>query len=208
MIGRSALVIDKHELFRDAIARLLSREFGFHEIRTATNSTEARAYLADGYTPDLVTIDTPETNPSRSTDFDAILRDLPSARLAIVAESDRRDHVLEALAAGAHGFIPKNLPAAEIVDAFAVVLAGRVYVPAALNRRPSQPIPAAPSAKADVLGLTPRQRKVVDALLTGASNRNIAAQLGLAENTVKIHLAAIFRTLGVHSRSEAIVLLK
>jgi DNA-binding NarL/FixJ family response regulator len=90
-----------------------------------------------------------------------------------------------------------------MVAAVAQVLQGGVYVPRALTRRgveaPSRPPRTLPAVE----NLTGRQREVLDELLLGRSSKEIARSLGVAEGTIKIHLAAIYRALGVRTRSEA-----
>lgn len=204
----SALVVDDHELFRGGLKLLLQDLVGVTEVLEVGNFEDAHTAIADGFAPDLVTFDLNMPGLSGLDGLSAIVEALPSARVIVVTASEKRDDILGALGAGAHGYVPKSLPSAEISDAIRQVLAGRIYAPSALHRS-EKPTPApAELEMIEGYSFTARQRTVLASLLTGASTRKIANELKLAEGTVKIHLAAIYRILGVHSRAEAIAKLK
>jgi DNA-binding NarL/FixJ family response regulator len=119
--------------------------------------------------------------------------------------------VLLALEAGAHGYVPKSLGAAELAQALQVIRAGTIYVPAlladitAVAGEPTSPVirPEASSEASPLGAMTKRQRDVLELIVQGLSNKEIARELNLGEGTVKVHVAALFRTLGVTSRSAA-----
>ncbi len=205
----TVLIVDDHELFRGGLKLLLNEMVGFENIVEVGSFDQAQDAIAAGLSPDLVTFDLNMPGLSGEEGLAAVADALPSARLVVIAGSERREDILGALDAGAHGYIPKSFGAAESAAAIRDVLAGRIFVPPDLMRGD---LPA--QSRVTGAGLlkgyafTARQRSVVDCLLTGASTRKIAATLGLAEGTVKIHLAAIFRIVGVHSRAEVIAKLK
>jgi DNA-binding NarL/FixJ family response regulator len=118
--------------------------------------------------------------------------------------SEAKDDVLGSLSAGADGYLPKSLPVSEMIAAVRQVLAGAVYVPRALTRRGVEAPPRPARMLPGTENLTARQREVLDQLSLGRSSKEIARALGVAEGTVKIHLAAIYRALGVRTRAEAI----
>jgi len=136
------------------------------------------------------------------------LRDgFPEAKVAVVSALEGRAEIIAALGAGVHGYIPKSLPSAEIASAIRTVLDGGIYVPPALGRRQAEPAARASEAlEADKL--TSRQKEVLAELLKGRASKEIARTLDIAEGTVKIHLAAIYRALGVRTRAEAIARFK
>lgn len=211
MKQRRGLIVDDHELFRGGLRLLLQDLVNFAHIDEVGSLDEALAVLTAGDVPDLVTFDLSMPGLSGLEGLSAMVEALPGARIVVVSASESRDNILGALGAGAHGYIPKSLPSAEIVDAVEQVLAGRIFAPRALlnpERTPVSPPQKAAEPAASGTEFTPRQRAVLDALLTGASTRKIARDLNLAEGTVKIHLAAIYRQLGVHSRAEVIAKLK
>lgn len=134
-----------------------------------------------------------------------------ASRFAIVSALDSRKEILASLAAGFHGFISKHQSDVEIVSAINDLLSGRIYVPCLLGNA-DDPVPlgrekggAPPTilSEEDVAKLSPRQREVLFLLSGGASNKEIARNLKIAEATTKIHMAALLRALGVRNRTEA-----
>jgi DNA-binding NarL/FixJ family response regulator len=118
--------------------------------------------------------------------------------------------ILRALESGVHGYVPKSVGTAELPRALELVLAGIIFVPAFLAELPAEEDAYERPSRSRIDGLaseslTPRQRDVLQLLVRGSSNKEIAIALGLSEGTVKVHLAAVFRALGVNSRSAAAV---
>jgi DNA-binding NarL/FixJ family response regulator len=135
----------------------------------------------------------------------AALRDgFPEAKVAVISAWEERADILAALGAGVHGYIPKSLPSAQIATALQGILDGRIYVPAAMGKRDGGAETGGGGAKLDQDKLTLRQKDVLAELLKGQASKEIARTLDIAEGTVKIHLAAIYRALGVRTRAEAI----
>jgi len=120
--------------------------------------------------------------------------------------SDRREDILLALQAGVNGYIPKNMGLEKFSSALKQIIGGTVYVPPSIAS-PSITGPAdeiVATAESELAPtLTPRQKDVLTLVVKGNSNKEIAKELGLGEGTVKVHLASLFRTLGVHTRSAA-----
>lgn len=116
--------------------------------------------------------------------------------------------VRELLAAGAAGFIPKTDSAAVILQAMRLVLAGGTYAPVRLLSGDIDPLTGTavrrPSSSG-VEGLTGRQLDVLRLLAKGLPNKLIARELDLSEGTIKVHILAIFRTLNVSNRTEAVI---
>ena len=105
-------------------------------------------------------------------------------------------------------FIPKTMPRAALIAALNDVLAGRAYLPANLvSSSLVRPGPAAPGADPSKSSgdLTERQLEVLSLLVQGISNKGICQRLGISENTVKVHVSAIFRILGVANRTQAVL---
>jgi DNA-binding NarL/FixJ family response regulator len=131
----------------------------------------------------------------------------PSLRVAIVANDSERSLMLGALGEGAHGYIPKDLPAKEIAIAFRQIIAGHIYVPDRLADL-TAPAESPPPARGSVDHLTERQRDVLSFVRRGYTNKEIARALAITESTVKVHLASAFRQLGVHNRASAVAVLE
>ncbi|HEX6364381.1 MAG TPA: response regulator transcription factor [Albitalea sp.] len=191
------LLIDDHHLFRDAIALLIAQRFEGVAIEHASSLGEAKRALAlhPGIAIALLDLALPD---SRGCDGVRALRlAAPTTAVVVLSADERRETVLEAVDAGAAGFIPKTARPQELDAALRTVLDGRVFLPAATFA----PLPAA-AAPGE---LTARQLDVLRLLIAGRSNKLICRELALSESTVKTHLAAIFRKLGVDTRTQAVV---
>lgn len=205
-----AIVADDHELFRSALAEILRREFHFHRIIEAASLDAAVEHL--GQAPDVTfaCIDLAMPGMNGTAGLLAIREVYPNVRVAVITGSERREDILGALGAGVHGYIPKTLRIVEIAAAIRTVLEGGIFVPAALAKKspgasPQRVMPPpVQESKSKSYVLSPRQTEVLTLMAEGKSNKQIARDLGLAEGTVKVHVAALFRTLGTNNRVSAV----
>jgi DNA-binding NarL/FixJ family response regulator len=199
-----AVLIDDHGLIRDAMRRLLTEDFHFDHVVEAEDLDSALDLLSRCEPVDLIVVDLNMPGSAGPESLRALVEGFSAARILVMSGSEAKQDVLGCLEAGVDGYLPKSLPVSEMVAAIAQVLAGAVYVPRALTRRgmeaPSRPARVIPAVE----NLTGRQREVLDELLLGRPSKEIARSLGVAEGTIKIHLAAIYRALGVRTRAEAI----
>ena len=204
---RKFVIADDHALFRTGLRLLLVDGCGPGEVREASDIPELRALLAREPEVDLVVLDLfmPGMNGG------ATLRDLrqayPSLRFVVMSASEERKHVLDALGAGAFGYIPKSLEPEAMIAAFEQILSGGIYAPTLLLiETAAAPDPQPAAIDPQILAtLTPRQCEVLRLLGKGQANKEIARALDISEGTVKIHLAAIFRLLEVRNRTEAVL---
>jgi DNA-binding NarL/FixJ family response regulator len=195
------LLIDDHALFREGVAALVEQRMPGVALHLAGDLNAARSVLAAH--PDcrlaLLDLGLPD---SHGLDGIARLRELaPALPIVVLSADDRPETVLGAIDRGAAGFIPKSADSAAFAGALREVLDGRVHLP-------RQALLGADTAQADdgeALGLSPRQVDVLRLLVEGRSNKLIMRELDLSESTVKTHLQAIFRRLGVSSRTQAVV---
>lgn len=205
----SVLIADDHELFRSGLKQLLVDELGADIVREAETFDQALEILTNEGAGDLILVDLRMPGMSGAEALAALRDGFPDAKVAVVSAWEERPEIFSALSAGVHGYIPKSLPSAEIADAIRSVLDGRIFVPPAIGRREPGQIPAASTAPIDAAErLTIRQKDVLGELVKGRASKEIARSLNIAEGTVKIHLAAIYRALGVRTRAEAIAKLK
>lgn len=199
----SVLIADDHELFRSGLKQLLMDNFDQAIVRETANLDDAVELLGEEGAFDLVLLDLRMPGMSGVEALGALCDGFPEARVAVVSGSQDQSDILAALGAGVHGYVPKTLPAREIVAALRGILEGQIFVPPAVRlrgqgRRESADINLAQER------MTTRQREVMEEMLKGRSSKEIARTLNIAEGTVKIHLAAIYRALGVKTRAEAI----
>jgi DNA-binding NarL/FixJ family response regulator len=199
----SVLIADDHELFRDGLRSLVEDALGAEDVRQAGSLDEALDIMNESSPPDLLILDLRMPGVSGAEAFAALRDALPGTKVVVMSASEERDDIIAALAGGVHGYIPKSLSASQIEAALRDVLGGRIYAPAALGQR-TAPAPETRPIATSVEGLTLRQRDVLGQLMKGQSSKEIARALSIAEGTVKIHLAAIYRAVGVRTRAEAI----
>ncbi|WP_395645035.1 response regulator [Terricaulis sp.] len=210
-MGTKVLIADDHELFRSGLRQLVIDELGAEEVREAETLDQAIESLTADGAGDLILVDLRMPGMSGAEALAALRDGFPDAKVAVVSAWEERAEIFAALGAGVHGYIPKSLPSSEIAAALKSILAGGIFVPAAIGKRePGAPVEPGVTTSSITSGdkLTLRQKEVLNELLKGHSSKEIARTLSIAEGTVKIHLAAIYRALGVRTRAEAIAKLK
>ena len=200
-----ALIADDHELFRSGMKQLLVDVLHAEDVREAESMDRALEILTAEGAGDLVLVDWRMPGMSGAESLAALRDGFPEAKVAVISAWEERSDILAALGAGVHGYIPKSLSSTQIATALQGILEGRIFVPPAMGKREGAPGEGSGGAfKLDQDKLTLRQRDVLQELLKGQASKEIARTLDIAEGTVKIHVAAIYRALGVRTRAEAI----
>ena len=223
------LLIDDHPLILSALQSVIEGLGSDTTVVGAGSAREARDTLKADAELDLELLD---LHLGDADGFD-VLTDLrtkyPALPVVVVSASDRSSDVIRAIDAGAMGFVPKRASHETLFEALHMVMSGGIYVPPmTMGSEPVAPkldgdtVPSvlrrvgdhaddsgfqsgsATPVMAD-LGLTPRQTDVLALLLKGYSNKLIARELNLSVETVKDHVAAVLRTLGVSSRTQAVL---
>jgi DNA-binding NarL/FixJ family response regulator len=203
---RQFVIADDHALFRTGLRLLLIDGCGPGEVREAANVQELRALLAADSQVDLVVVDLFMPGMNGGSTVRELRVSFPGLRFVVLSASEERQHVLDALAAGAFGYIPKSLEPPAMIAAFTQILNGGIYAPTLLLTESPSPDPPLQAVDSQILStLTPRQCDVLRLLGKGQANKEIARALDISEGTVKIHLAAIFRLLDVRNRTEAVL---
>lgn len=201
------LVVEDHALVRDGLCGALQALGPGVEV-TAVEHVEAALDALQGADYDLVTLDLMLPGMRGQTALPVLRRRFPTVPVLVVSALDDPENIAKALAAGAAGFVPKAAPVSDLLDAVRAVLAGDEWLPPAqrhlFDRQRHAPPVESPLAKR--FALSPAQARVLEVLAEGGSNRQIAEILGLSEGTVKIHVSAIFKALGVSNRAEAVLL--
>lgn len=214
MIEKSdpVLIADDDEYFRLALTALLKGPLGFTRVIEASSLDQAFERLENSTeTISLALFDLRMPGMESPANLGAVRECYPLLRVAVVSASRRRQDVLMALEAGVHGYIAKSFEPAELVRALQAVIAGDIFVPAFLAELPppgENTSPKIASGSTDPIGaaglpISPRQRQVLNLLVKGYSNKQIAGELVLGEGTVKVHVAALLRHLGVSNRAAA-----
>ena len=203
------LIVDDHPLMADAIGLAMSTLDRATEVETAGNLAGAIA-RAQKTTFDLCLLDLGLPDCSDLQALERMREALPHLPVVVVSGSDDTGNVLRALDLGAMGYIPKTSPRDVLLGAVRLVASGGIYVPVqALKSREAGEAPPAASSPAtgriEDLGLSARQGEVLGLLLKGLPNKLIARKLDISENTTKIHVSAVLRTLGVSTRTQALI---
>jgi DNA-binding NarL/FixJ family response regulator len=199
----TVLIADDHEVFRIGLMHLLRRSLRVKRFLQAECFAQVVEHLKDqDVTLTILDLRMPGLESPEQIARVRLLR--PGAQIVVLSASDSRQDILEALSAGAHGYIVKSQNTDQLVDRLRQVLSGEIYVPAVLADLPAEPN-LAPNRdpRSTQKTLSRRQHQVLRRLVEGKSNKEIARALNVAEGTVKIHLAALFRVLGATNRAHA-----
>lgn len=199
------LLADDHMLFREAMHFHLHELWPQAEILDAGNFQEAFT-LAEG-NPDigLALLDLNMPGNKGETSVQDFCSRHPGVPVVVISGVDQRDSIERVLNNGAMGFIPKTTSPQEMRSALALVMDGGIYLPPLLLQKVLSSEPQEISAKSGDISLTTRQLQVLRQMANGDSNKEIGLALNMAEGTVKVHIAAIFNSLGVGKRMDAVL---
>lgn len=200
-----ALLIDDHDLFREGLKSLLREHTSISAFEEAKTLAEGLS-LAEGSTASIITLDLSLPDVGDRDSVALVKAVAPRSRIMVVSATEDSQTILAALAAGAHGYVPKRLAGREAGHAVRQVLEGRVFVPESVHAQSGSTSPRNRVA-ADLDRLSPRQRDVAAELALGSTTKIISHRLNLSEGTVKLHLSAIYRLLGCTNRAQAVALL-
>lgn len=204
------LLVDDHALFRDGMRYVLQQLAEEVEIFDCGSLGQGLQLAMANPDLDLALIDLMMPDSDGVSSLQLFHQRFPDIPLVVVSGSEQRDDIERVMNLGAMGFISKTSPSKTMLSALRMVLDGGVYVPPQLLHQalaklePGDVLNDKRSQRASRYGLTPRQLQVLQLLGDGKSNKEISTLLNLAEGTVKIHVAAIYQTLHVNSRIEAV----
>jgi DNA-binding NarL/FixJ family response regulator len=220
------LLVDDHPLILSALQAVIQGLGDDVTVFGVASADEARNALKQDAGFDLALLD---LGLGEVDGFDLLAEmraSYPALPVVVVSATERTADVIRAIDMGAMGFVPKRASNRDLFEALRMVMSGGVYippmmlglpppppggdtVPAVMRHAPEQPMPAVePQQKLrsfESLGLTPRQADVLALLLQGMPNKLIARELSLSVETVKDHVAAVLRALGVNSRTQAVL---
>lgn len=204
------VVVDDHEVVRAGFAGLLATQPDFTVLGTAADGGEAVRLCASGR-PDVVLMDVrmPGMDGIEATRRIAGTADGP--RILILTTFDLDEYVYDALAAGASGFLLKDVTAERLFEAVRVVAAGEALLAPSITRRligefaRQRPRPPASEHASSFGALTPRETEVLRLIAGGLSNPEIAVRLSVSEETVKTHVSRVLAKLGLRDRTQAVV---
>ncbi|MDM4764551.1 response regulator transcription factor [Pelomonas sp. SE-A7] len=212
------LLIDDHPLILSALQLVIEGLSDNVSVVGLDNASAARETLRADNAFDLVMLDLQLGDADGFDVLEEFRASYPALPVVVISASDRASDVIRAIDLGAMGFVPKRISTDMLSSALKLVMSGGIYVPPmaigtneSLPAKPeAQPVRQdvqafQPPASLDGLGLTPRQTDVLALLLQGLPNKLIARELGVSVDTVKDHVAAVLKALGVNSRTQAVL---
>jgi two-component system nitrate/nitrite response regulator NarL len=197
-----ALIADDHPLYLDAAKTNIERSFPAAEIVVARSFGEALARAEDSGPFDFILLDYFMPGMAGGVSIAELVAGAGGTSIAVMSGNATAEEVAACVAAGAKGFLPKTMDAPMFAAAVNMILIGGTYVPTEF----SSSVAARPAVPADdTRGLSPREIGVLELIVAGASNKEIARKLEIQEVTVKLHANRIFNKLGVRNRAQAAV---
>ncbi len=196
------LVVDDHPLYREAVVNVLIDLYP-NEVITECGQFSEIDQLVEAHQPDLILLDLNMPGVQGLSGLQHIRSQYPDVAVAIVSAEENKQLVLQALALGAVGYLPKSLPKQALGKAIEQILAGDLYMPAELLRQASHQQSSGHHLHDTLKALTRKQLLVLEQLAQGRSNKQIGDLLNLSESTIKTHVSEILRRLGVENRVQA-----
>jgi DNA-binding NarL/FixJ family response regulator len=209
IVIRSMLVIDDHPLYCDALVATLSERCDARSVRSANTLGEGLAMLNTGALPDLVLLDLNLPDVTGLSGFFRLKERLPDVPVLVISADSSDETIQMLMGAGAAGFVPKGASQDDFKLALKKIEEGSKFVPGGF--RPKTPpesdksVPLQEIAQR-IADLTPQQGRIMGLICAGKPNKQIAYEMSLAEATVKAHITALLRRLGVRNRTQAAVL--
>ena len=196
----TVLIADDHELIRMGIGEFLANQPDVEVVGTASDGSAA-VEMASTLHPDIVLMDLamPEIDGVEATR--RIASELPDVRVLVLTSFSDRERILDAVDAGAVGYLLKDAAPDELLRGIRAVARGE----SPLSPKAAQALVAARKERIEVRDLSPRETEVLILVANGLANKQIAQRLGISEKTVKAHLVSVFQRIGVADRTQAAI---
>lgn len=206
------LVVDDHTLFRRGLIALLGQEEGVEVVGEAADGSDALR-IAEALQPDLILLDNHMPGVTGVALLPALRQVTPASRVLMLTVSEDEEDLSAALRNGAQGYLLKTIDGEDLAAALIRTMRGESVVSPEMSHKLLNALrngggaasPAKPEPDKDAPQLSPREIDILKQLTRGASNKEIARSLGIAETTVKIHVQHILRKLNLSSRVQAAV---
>ncbi len=205
------LIVDDHALFRRGLEMVLKEENDLEVVGEACDGAEAVSRAAESL-PDVILMDIRMPRSSGIDACRAMKAAGPSAKIVMLTISDEEEDLFEAIKAGASGYLLKDIPLDEVAESVRAVDGGQSLINPSMAAKLITEFATLAKREADeqpeqlpVPKLTDREMEVLKLVAKGASNRDIAKELFISENTVKNHVRNILEKLQIHSRMEAVM---
>ncbi len=197
------LIADDHPVVRDGLRVMLSTQPDFQVVGEAVNGAEA-VQLAARFNPDVILLDLEMPELDGVSALRQIRAADPQARVIVVTAYDTDERIVQAVIAGAQGYLLKGAPREEIFHAIRVVHEGGSLLQPVVASKLMQHVSQQAGQSGEMNDLTPRELEVLKLLAEGKSNKQIAAKLVITERTTKFHVSSILTKLAAANRTEAV----
>jgi DNA-binding NarL/FixJ family response regulator len=188
------LIAEDHPITREGLVTVINAQSDMKIVAEAANGNEAfDLYMRER--PDVVLMDLRMPGMSGLEATRKILEKFPKARILVLTSYDGDEFIHQAIKSGALGYLLKDVSKTELLSAIRIVEAGSRYIPPEVFHRMSERIPAC--------DLSPREMEVLQLIVKGKSNKEIADELHIREGTVKFHVSMILSKMNVQDRTEA-----
>lgn len=189
------LVADDHPLVRAGLVAVINRQPGMRVVAEASNGREATEQFG-AYQPDLALLDLRMPLMDGIEAASAIHERKPDAKIVIVSSYESEEEVYRSMRAGAQGYLLKDAPLSDLIECIQALVDGRTWIPPGVGAKLAKRVTGQQ--------LTPREMQVLRTMVTGKSNKEIAATLAITESTVKVHVTHLLDKLKASGRTEAI----
>lgn len=197
------LIVDDHPVVREGLSAMLSTQPDWEVVGEAGDGATAIS-LASEARPDVILMDLALPDMDGAEAIRRIRQADPAMRVVVLTAYDTDERIVEAVQAGAQGYLLKGAPREELFAALRVVHQGGSLLHPSIASRLLVRVHQLLDHEQPLEPLTEREMEVLRLMAHGARNKAIASQLCITERTVKFHIAAIFQKLGAHSRTEAL----
>jgi DNA-binding NarL/FixJ family response regulator len=188
------LVVEDHNVVRQGLVALLNLVEGIQVVGEAADGEEAVAQFRSHH-PDVTLIDLRLPKLSGVEVIQRVRSEMPQARFVVLTTYDGDEDIYRALKGGAKAYLLKGMTTEELITTIRAVHAGRSHIPAAIAERLAE--------RMGTEDLTPREFQVLEQIVAGKSNKEIATELAITEATVKTHINTLLGKLGVEDRTQA-----
>lgn len=195
-------LLDDHEIVRQGVRSLLEAQPDFSVVGEASTAAEARARIP-ALAPDVAVLDVRLPDGDGVTVCRDIRAQVPEVRCLMLTSFADDEALFDAIMAGASGYVLKQLKGADIVDAVRRVAAGESLLDSDATARVLDRLRHPPEEDQRLASLTPQERRILDLITDGLTNRQIAGEMFLAEKTVKNYVSNLLAKLGMERRTQA-----
>ncbi len=204
-LAQKVIIADDHPLFRAALKQAVTQAVPGVEVVEADSLTAVQGAAEQHADADLILLDIHMPGAQGFSGLVFLRGQHPSIPVIVVSGSEEIHVMKRAMDYGASGFIPKSAPLETIAEAISQVLQGEEWLPEDISDSMDELPEEDYNFAAAIASLTPQQFRVLTMLTEGLLNKQIAYELNVSEATIKAHVTAILRKLGVHSRTQAVI---